>query len=615
MSTLFTYYERELLLFYQLAKDFRTAHPAAASRLQLEDTGSVDPHVERLIQAFALLAGRIHHKLDDEFPELTEALLNVLYPHYLAPIPAMAIIQFDVDPSRVQAENGFAIHRHQTLKTQPVHGIPCQFRTAYPVTLWPIEVTRAQLALPPFAAVPKPPAGTVAALRLDLECHVESFAALNLDKLRFYLSGDQLMMAKLYELIFSHTSKVGFRFSDKGTDAAPLMLDAAQCLTQVGFEEEEGLLSYPNRSFHGYRLLTEFFAFPSRFFFFDLGGWQEVRRRGVGRKIEVVFFLDRTFERLEDAVDASTFRLGCTPVINLFEKTAEPMALTSTRYEYQVLPDASQSRGIEVYSVDAVRHIDPATGTMTDYQPFYSFRHGQSREGQRMFWYTSRRPAYEAGDRGTEVFLNLVNLDFKPQLPYEPTLVVWTTCTNRDLPIELKRLGERLEFELEAAAPARIHCLRPPSSPLRPPLRRAAHWRLISHLSLNHLSLTDAEEGRQAFQEILRLYDFSDPTTEPHLAGVVRQLVEGITALRCRPVVRQVGGETASGFARGIEVVLELDETKYIGTGAFLFACVIERFLALYVTLNSFTQLRARTKQGEGYFKTWRPRAGEMQLL
>jgi type VI secretion system protein ImpG len=384
----------------------------------------------------------------------------------------------------------------------------------------------------------------------------------------------------------------------------------------VGFDQTEGLLPYPNQAFLGYRLLTEFFTFPSKFLFLDLGGWRQVCQAGFLTKVEVVLFLNRTVASLEQGVDAQTFRLGCTPVINLFEQTAEPIALTQSRFEYRVKPDVAHPRGLEVYAVDAVTSTDPVTGTTTDYQPFYSFRHGTNRDNQKAFWYASRRPSFRENDRGTEVYLNLVDLDFNPRLPAEAVLVVRTTCTNRDLPSQLQRPGPELRFELEAAAPlAGIRCLRSPTLPLRPPLRRGAHWRLVSHLCLNHLSVTDPGDGRVALQEILRLYDFSDPEAGQQLAAVNRQLIDGILAVTSRRVVGRTGTPTSSGFCRGMEVTIEFDEQKYIGTGVFLFACVLERFLGLYASINSFSQLVAKTKQGEGYIKKWPPRAAEHQLL
>jgi type VI secretion system protein ImpG len=614
-QALYPYYERELLFIRQFAQDFARQYPAVAGRLLLEPNRSLDPHVERLIESFALLAGRVHHKLDDEFPELTDALLSVLYPHYLAPVPSLAVVQFVADPERTPLTEGFLIPRGSRLHTPPVNGLPCKFRTAYPVTLWPVALTGARLQGPPFPTGLRPPPRTEAVLRLQLECQAgATFAALTLTSLRFHLLGRGHVIADLYELLFNHVLQVELRSPDNPS-LRPVVLTPGQALVPVGFSPEEGLLPYSSRSFPGYRLLTEFFAFPAKFLFADLCGLEQARRAGFGKRLEIVLYLDHTTPALEQDTDAQAFRLGCTPIANLFEQTAEPIPLTQARYEYRVVPDVAQPLGLEVYSIDSVTAADPTAGAATEFHPFYSFHHGSSREERRAFWYAVRRPSAREGDRGTDVYLNLVDLDFRANLPSTSTLVVRTTCSNRELAVQLQRAGEQLAFELEAAAPlAAIRCLRTPTLPLRPPSRRGAYWRLLSHLSLNHLSLSDPVEGRAALQEILRLYDFSDATSEGPQGDVVRLLIDGITSVSSRRVVGRVA-TAGGGLCRGIEVTVEFDEEKYVGTGGFLFACVLERFLGLYASINSFSQLVARTRRGEGYLKKWPPRAGEQPLL
>jgi type VI secretion system protein ImpG len=620
-DTLFPYYERELIFIRQFAQDFARQYPAAAGRLLLEPTRSTDPHIERLIEAFALLAGRIHHKLDDEFPELTDALLGLLYPHYLAPVPSMAVVQFELDAERGTLPDGFRIERHSTLAAAPGGEGACKYRTGYPVTLWPIAVAGAELLTPPFPAGLQPPPRTPAALALRLECQAGlSLADLSLDRLRFFLSGEGHVIAKLYDLLLNHATQVVFRPPAGGEGKArapsPLTLPPSRCLFQVGFGVNDILLPYPRRSFPGYCLLTELFTFPAKFQFVDLGGFRQLRQAGYGKQVEVVIFLNQPVGSLQQAVDAQTFRLGCTPVVNLFEQTAEPIHVTQLRYEYRIVPDVARPLSTEVYSVDAVTSIDPAASSVTEYQPFYSFRHGTSPETQQTFWYATRRAAPEEKDRGTDVYLTLVDLDFNPGRPAGDTVVVRTTCTNRNVPDQLQRLGDQLAFKLEAAAPLTgIRCLRTPTRTLRPPLRRRAYWRLLSHLSLNHLSLADSAEGLDALKEILRLYDYSDTKVDAQLAAVNRLLVEGVTGLSSRQVVGRVGPAAGGGIALGVEVTATFDEKSYVGTGVFLFASVLERFLGLYASINSFTQLVAKTKQGEGVLKKWPPRAGEQPLL
>jgi type VI secretion system protein ImpG len=244
---------------------------------------------------------------------------------------------------------------------------------------------------------------------------------------------------------------------------------------------------------------------------------------------------------------------------------------------------------------------------VVEFEPFYSLKHAVNREGQQAFWYAARRPSPKKSDNGTEVHLSFVDPNFRPSIPAAETLVIHTTCTNRDLPGKLPFGGDRGEFELEGAAPlSRIRCLRKPTETLRAPLRRGTQWRIISHLSLNYLSL--CEGGRDALQEILKIYDFADSSS-------VRQQINGILNLSSRPVVGRPRSMVWNGFCRGLEVSVEFDEEKYVGAGVFLFSSVLEKFFGLYTSVNSFTQLVAKTRQREEPLKKWPPRAGEQILL
>jgi type VI secretion system protein ImpG len=614
-TTLFRYYERELLFLRHMAQEFAKQFPVAAERLMLEENRSRDPHVERLLEGFALLAGRIQLKIDDEFPELTDALLNILYPHYLAPIPSTSVVQFDLDPERTQLPDGFLIPRHARLDTSPVSGVRCRFRTSQPTTLWPVAVTDAKLLVAPFPQGWDAPPRTKSALRLEIECTSElPFTGLSLDRLRLHLVNELPITFTLYELLFNHALQVVFRPLDKGPLAPTVTLRPAEALFPGGFGDDEGLLPYPTHSFPGYRLLSELFGTPVKFFFADLGGFRRVRAAGFLRKLEAIVYFDRRADRLDQAIDAPTFRLHCAPVVNLFEQTAEAIWLTHARSEYRIVPAVEHPYGMEVYTVQSVTGVGDG-GPKAEYQPFYSFKHGADRAKNRHFWYARRREATGENDRGTDVYLSLVDLDFNPNVPDDKSLIVGTLCTNRDLPAQLRHAPERIYFELKQAAPIhRVLCLRAPTIPMRPAHRRGGYWRLISHLTLNHLSLGGGEDGRAALQELLRLYDFSDPELNQQQSAVVQQMIDGVTSVRSRPVVGRIGGAGAAGFCRGTEVTIEFDETKYVGNPLFLFATVLERFLGLYVSVNSFTQLVATTAQGQAIIKKWPPRAGEQPL-
>jgi type VI secretion system protein ImpG len=600
---LLIYYERELAFFRRIGAEFAVKYPKIASRLLLEANKSEDPHVERLIQAFAFLAARVHHKIDDEFPEITDALLGVLYPHYLAPIPSMSVVQFVIDPTQGKLTSGHMIPRGTALYSQPVDGTPCRFRTCYPVTLWPIDIMSVRLEEPDRQ---HRSSEAVAAIRLELRClGGMTFAQLTLDRLRFFLSGESQLAYGLYELLLNNTCQVQLRPGGEPISSKPLTLPPS-CLQAVGFGPDEGMLPYTPRSFLGYRLLQEYFSFPEKFLFIDLCELDRATRAGMGDQLDVLIYLNR-MPRLEQPIHASTFRLGCTPIINLFEQIAEPIRLSQAQTEYRVIPDVRRQNTTEVYSVDAVVSTSPQVDEGVIFQPFYSFKHLAEQERQQAFWHATRRPSPKKEDLGTEVYLSLVDFNFQPTLPPLETLTVHATCTNRDLPGKLPFGGERGGFELEGAAPlSRIRCLKKPTETARPPLRRGAQWRLISHLSLNYLSVCDG--GRDALQEILKLYDFSD-------SSVVRQHIAGITDVSSRRVVGRPASMPWNGFCRGMEVTIQLDEEKYVGSGVFLFASVLEKFLGLYGSLNSFTQLVATTQQREEPLKRWPPRAGEQILL
>lgn len=626
---LFGYYDRELTFIRQLALDFKARYPRVADRLALgADAQSADPHVERMIEAFALLTANVQVKLDDEFPELTDALLNVLYPHYLAPLPSMAVVQFTLIPGAADTPTGMTLSRDSNLTSDPIEGVPCRFRTANDVTLWPIEVAEAKYREPPYPPGLEPPAELRHEIRSYLMLRLKlvgglPFEQLQMDRLRLYLLGEAQQTVALYESLFTELRQVIIIPENRRIE--PTRLKPKECVFPVGFEPDEGLLPYPKQAFNGYRLLTEFFAYPGRFSFFDLGGWAQARAKGLaGKQVDVVFYFSRPpRDGMVQSVQRSVFVPGCVPVVNLFDKTVEGFKLTQKKTEYPLEPDVHAPHGYEVYSIDEVDQVDPKTGEVMKYRPFYSFRHGHSDSGP-PYYYLNRRPRIRQkidgrhdaeASVGTDVDLRLVDLAMDPSKPAEATVTVRTTCLNRDLPRRLREFGEGLQFNLVTAAPVKVRCVRPPSPTLRPPVRRRAFWRLMSHLNLNHLSLADGDQGKHAIQEYLRLYDFADARTDPQLAAIGNQAVEGLLNIRSTRTVQFTGSQTAGGYARGIAVDLELDEENYAGVGGYLFACILERFLALYVSINSFTQLTARSNRKDAEVWRWPPRAGDLPLL
>lgn len=593
------YYERELTFIREMGAEFAKKYPKIAGRLLLEPDKCEDPHTERLIEAVAFLSGRVHKKIDDDFPEITESLLQILYPHYISPIPSMSVVTFD-PVSQSIPPNGYLIDRDTMLYSKPVHGVPCQFTTKYPVTLFPVEVVSAGLADPR-----KPVRNAQQALVIRLKTfNGLAFHQIGMERLRFYLHGSGQHVYHLHELLFNNVCHMECVSTNGEGRKVEFSLRPGDILP-VGFNKDETLIPCSQRSFPGYLLLFEYFCFPEKFLFFDLNGLQGIRRNGFGDSMEIWIYLDRG-AKPNLLVNRETFRLNASPIVNLFTRVAEPIRASREKSEYLLVPDIRRPLATEVFSVDRVVSISSSSQREKEFKPFYSVRHylNESSGGDReAYWHSKRSPSGRKGDNGTDLYLSFADLDFRPADPGVDVVSVHVTCTNRDLPGRITFNDPSGDFETETAAPiASINCLIKPTPARRPSLGGALHWRLISHLSLNYLSLV--EGGEMALKEILKLYDFDN-------SPATRQQINGIVALHSEYVTKRIG----HSFCRGVQVSIRFDEEKFVGTGLFLFATVLEHFLGQYVSVNSFSQLVAHTIQSKERLKKWPPRNGNRILL
>jgi type VI secretion system protein ImpG len=611
MDELLPYYNRELAYIRKLGAEFADKHPKIASRLRVSKDMPEDPHVSRLVEAFAFLAARVRRKIDDEFPEITKSLLGALYPHLLAPFPSCCIAQYTPDEAIAQSPAAPIVDRGTIVETAPIDGQPCRFRSCYPATLWPFRVAAAGWHGAPLPAPnTRFTRGAAAVVKIQLETISTKvkFADFGCDRLRFFLHSQPLHVYKLYERLLNNS--IGVAVSAPGHDASCQLLERDR-LQPVGFSRQEGLVDYSARSFLGYRLLTEFFAFPQKFLFVDVALPSPVLQHvGQGQRVDLFIYLDESDQDLERNVDRDTFQLGCTPLVNLFSVRAEPVPLKQNMYEYRVVPDARRTKAHEVFSIDHVVATSPQDEEL-EFVPLYSANHGDSADPRLAFWHMSRRAssvAREELDLGTEVFLALTALDASPLELDNWVLDVRTTCLNRDLPGRLPFGGGQPHLQIASGgAMAKVACLTPPTKTLRPALDDSLLWRLVSMLSLSHLSLVDGVDQGAALREVLTLHDW-------HASTHSRAMVEGIAGVANRRVVGRAGGAASGGFCRGVEVSLELDESKFTGGGMYLFASVLDRFLSLYAGINSFTRVRVTTNKGEGVWCMWPPRTGEQVL-
>lgn len=607
---LLPYYEKELAFIRQMGAEFSEEHPKIASRLGINADTIEDPHVSRLIEGFAYLNARIQHKLDDDFPEISDALLNVLFPHYQRPIPSMSIVQFK--PDEEQLESSYIVPMGTLLETEQFQGENCRFSTVYPTELLPIKIKSANLMGRPFTTPGSSNikgAGGVLKLSLTTYSNEISFADLKPEKLRLYLKGQPQHINPLYQLLLNGCQNVVMTLSE--SDTSPVYL-GSNVIQPVGFSTDEGLLPYPASSFLGYRLLTEYFAFPEKFMFIDITDLAKNIPENAGSELDLYIYLDSSDVELEHNISNETFIMGCTPMVNLFEHRTDPIKLDHTQLEYQVIPDARHPTGYEIYSINSVTASTPA-GENKEYLPFYGLNHEHQDTNSHSFWFAARRSAKLSTyhrDEGTDVFLSLVDLDFNPNIPEDRTLILESTCSNRDLPEKLPFSAEQPKLQCIDSAPpcVAISCLTQPTATIRPPLRNNARWRLLSHLNLNHLSLTGRNEATKSLKEILRLYDFKE-------SSVTRALIESIINVNAVPISAPLTIDGHTTMCRGIEVTIELDDTQLTGNSPYLFATVLEHFFGLYCSINSFTRVLVKLKSKEGYLKKCPPRAGEKVLL
>ncbi|HEY2902241.1 MAG TPA: type VI secretion system baseplate subunit TssF [Polyangia bacterium] len=621
---LLQYYNRELQYVREMGAEFAKEFPKVAGRLGLETFECSDPYVERLLEGFAFMAARVHLKIDAEFPRFSQHLLEIIYPHYLAPTPSMATVQMFPNQGEGALALGYQVPRGTSMRSMLGRGdqTSCEYRTAHDVTLWPLELVHAEYTgyVGDLSDV-ELPGRARAALRLKLR----STAGMNLSEmalndLTFFLRGSDELPTRLYEQMVGRALAVIARPTNRPVPWRHVVTETPTA--GVGFDDEQALLPYGPRSFQGYRLLQEYFAFPARFLFVNVNGLAPAVRRCNAQEIEILVVTDTHERALDGTVSAENLALYCTPAVNLFPRRADRIHLTEATTEYHVVPDRTRPMDFEIYGVKEVVGYGASSDVKQQFHPFFAWN-DQSAADEVPAYYTVSRQGRMLSTRqrgqgarssyiGSEVFLSLVDPDEGPYRSSLRQLAVETVCTNRDLPLHMTIGQGRTDFTLESGAPVEsIRCVSGPTPPRPSHALGDTSWRLISHLSLNYLSLVDTSSGAgekaSALREMLSLYcDLTDPTS--------RKQIEGLRATSCLGITRALPVPGPTTFGRGLEVGLLCDEGSFEGSGVFVLGAVLERFFAKYVSINSFTETVLRTVQ-RGEIMRWPARLGLRQIL
>ncbi|WP_456024457.1 type VI secretion system baseplate subunit TssF [Pseudomonas protegens] len=586
-AQLLDYYQRELTWLRHAGSQFAERYPKVARRLELSPGECPDPHVERLLEGFALLAARLQRRLDDDYAEFSDALLEQLYPLAMRPLPSCAIVQFEPDPSKGNLDAGYPLPRDTPLFVTTDKGQSIHFRTTAAVQLWPIEVTEALLLGSDEAQALTGVAQSRSALRLSLRCLGESqWADLGIEQLRIHLAASPVINACLYDLLGAHAVQV----LAGSPGSVPLALKGLPQI--VGFSDDEALLPDEDGIHPGMRLLAEYFAFPDKFHFFDLP------MRGVSSDSQTLY-LYIVFDRAPGNrlhLQASDITLGCAPVINLFPRTSEPLRPDGTRSEYRLIADSHRENSVEIHSIRGMR---ASSGAGVQRLPAY---YGSQHSGgdQQRYWHARRVSGMTPNRLGSDLLVSVVDTRFEPQtdLP-DYSLTAELLCTNRHLAQSLPA-GTPLGFERPGpVAWARLR--NPPSAQSLPRLDGDSRWRLVSQLTLNHLSLVEGPQALDALKEILQLHNLRDEAT------ALRQ-IDGLLSLSCERVIGHVGADAWRGWRNGLEVQLQLDPQHFVGSSAVLFSAVLAQFFSLYATANRF--VRTVLMQSDKEVKAWQPQAG-----
>jgi type VI secretion system protein ImpG len=586
---LIEYYKRELSYLRRQGGDFAARYPKVAGRMAFGGAESPDPHTERLIEANAFLAARVHRDLDREFPQVAAALLESQCPSLMQPVPSMSVAEIALDSTQGKVTAGYLVPRHTVLVARTTGGEACRMRTAWDSVLWPLTIDDVRLA-------------DGATICIQISCS-EGIGAneLALDTLRLHLHGDWMNTMPLYELLVS--AIVGVDVVDHQGAVQQLPRSAWR---EVGYAEDQAVLPNPPHAAVAYSLLQEYFSFPGKFHFFDVTGLKGLL--GNGSHFELRLQLERGARNLR-GLDAQSFKLGCVPIVNLFSRTSEPVTVDHRHHEYLLVGDRQFESSTEIHSILSVVASDPDAErprripafTALDIPPPNSAASGAS--NLPVFWSARREASLRANITGTDMFLSFVDPNNVRSAPSEPVVYAQLLCTNRRLASQL-RPQSRLRAE-NISSSLEITCLYEPSEQRDPPLAGAALWRLVSLLRLNHQSLVGGANGVQTLREMLTLF----------ASNSVRDLaqIKGVRSLEARGVTARLGTDGWRGYCRGTEVLLSFDENAFVGGSPLLLSAVLARFFALYTTVNSFVRLTARRNAED--WKQWEPMCGHQHLL
>jgi type VI secretion system protein ImpG len=583
------YYRDELNFLKRQGREFAQANPGLSRFLSERST---DPDVERLLEGFAFLTGRMREKVEDEFPELTHSLISMLWPNYLRPVPSMTVVQFT--PAWHALSHQQPVARGTSLASTPVEKTACLFRTCHDVTLYPLA----------HSGVSARHTRETSVVELAMDVHSDQpMDAMGIESLRLHLGGDAYTARTLYLWLNHYLTRVELDV-DGWQQSLP-----TNALQTVGFERDQALLPYPRNVHQGYRILQEYLCFPEAFHFFDVTRLNQYLPSKPAERVTLRFEFSRTLPT-DVRVQDEHLALYCTPAINLFSHDAEPIDLSGERSEYRLRPSTRSPSHYEVFSVDNVhgwvgRAETDRQGEPRRYVPFESFQHQIERDRGREALYYRLRVRDSLRSDGFDHDIAFMRGDEQAHLESRETISLQLTCSNRELPEQLT-VGDVCVPTENSPAYADFRNITRPTPVLRPALDDGLLWMLISNLSLNYLSLLE----RDALCSVLRAYDFR-ALVDRQAERIAQKRWAGIVDIETQSVDRLRKGMPI----RGLRSVMTLDQDAFGDEGSlYLFGSVLARFFSLYASINSFHELHVVNRHNQERY-TWSLQAGQQPLM
>jgi type VI secretion system protein ImpG len=595
----FLYYEKEMSFLRQMGRIFAAKYPKVARRLNFTENLPTDPHIERLIESFAFMSGYLQQDIDNQFPRISSALLEVLYPFLTTIIPSMAIAQFNHDTKKA-ITTGSQIPKNFPLFTESSGGTACRFRTAFPLELWPIQTTGVSLVKRDIYTFGNQFLGAENILKISLKSMGPAFSKLDPKKLRFHINLPIVTGSSLYRFLFQNSYKTAVVASDN--EKNPIFLEAGS-LKPVGFDLDETIIPCPPNANPAYGLLMEYFYFPQKFMFFDV---ENLKFPEGATEVDILIPLASFNEEFSLPLDQLSIILGCAPIVNLYSCVSDPIRFDRKKIDYRLVGDRGRETTCEIYSIEKVFSAAVDGREVLEIFPYFSYNHHEEAGPNKTFWTSRRVPSVRQGLPGTDVLLSFVNWDMKPQLPDTQVVYARTLCTNRQLASQLT--ANTLLFPEEKIPVESIFCIHTPTEAVYPPKDGATHWKLISNLALNHLSFSSHIKSLEALKEMLMLYAGNS-------FSVNQGEIDRIISMTCEPIVRRMGRDAWRGFVQGTGVTLIVDDNDSTGPGIFLLGSILSQFFALYTDINSVTELSIKSIHQEGILKTWPAIAGTKTLL